>query len=92
MKAEIKIEIPETYLSKTEMGWNLIKNGLPLCAETSKEKARQAALHFKLKLPSVFWDGINGKFEEETQISCSQCGQGFGFGETGFSHCVDHKL
>lgn len=89
MKTEI--EIPETYLSKTETGWNLIKNGMPLCAETSKAKAMQAASLFKLKLPAVFWDGINGRFEAETEISCSQCGQGFGVGETGFSHCIDHN-
>jgi hypothetical protein len=29
--------------------------------------------------------------EEEKNISCSQCGQGFGPGDHGFSHCKDHK-
>jgi hypothetical protein len=65
MKTKIKIEteIPETYLSKNDQGWSLIKNGMPLCAVTSKEKAIQSALFFKLKLPNVFWNGETGEFD-----------------------------
>ena len=60
-----EIEIPETYLSKTLEGWTVIKGGMPLCATTSREGAILCAMRFNLKLPAVFWDGENGKFEKE---------------------------
>ena len=92
MKKQIENELPQNYLSQTEEGWSVISHGMPLCAVTTKEKAIEAALFFKLKLPSIFWDGINGRFEDELkQVSCSQCGAGFGLGVTGYSHCEDHS-
>jgi hypothetical protein len=91
MKKQIETESPQNYLSQTEEGWCVISHGMPLCAVTTKEKAIEAASLFKLKLPSIFWDGIRGDFTEEKEISCSQCGRGFGLGETGYSHCKDHS-
>lgn len=64
------METPPTYLSVNEMGWALIKDGMPLCAHTSKEGAIQCASRFKLDLPAVIWDGIKGEFVERVDISC----------------------
>ena len=60
---KIETEIPETYLSRNEQGWSLIKNGMPLCAVKSKENALQSALFLEFELPNVFWNGETGEFD-----------------------------
>jgi len=57
-----KNEIPSVYLSHSEIGWSLMKDGMPLCAHTSKENAEKLATQYKLVLPSIFWQGEQGQF------------------------------
>jgi hypothetical protein len=52
-----------TYLSTTNGMWNLIHQGMPLCADTPRrEKAEAVAQQYKLK-PTAIWNGNAGKFE-----------------------------
>jgi hypothetical protein len=62
MKREILKEIPSAYLSKTSDGWSLIKQGMPLCAVTTRENAEKVAAQFKIQLPSIYWQGEQGQF------------------------------
>ena len=57
-----KPENPSIHLSSNAQGWSLIKDGIPLCAVTSKENAVKVAVQFKLELPSIYWDGEKGQF------------------------------
>jgi hypothetical protein len=55
----------ETYLSKHTDGgklvWSAIHKGLPLCAETTRERAEATFRQFKLK-PLAIWDGDRGQW------------------------------
>jgi hypothetical protein len=62
MKSEPLQEIPPVYLSQNSEGWSLIKDGMPLCAVTTRENAENVASRFKLSLPSVYWQGERGQF------------------------------
>jgi hypothetical protein len=62
MKREPLKEIPSVYLSRNSEGWSLIKDGMPLCAVTTRENAESVASRFKLSLPSVYWQGEQGQF------------------------------
>lgn len=62
MKREPLKEIPSVYLSHSDLGWSLIKDGMPLCAHTSKEQAEKVATQFNLQLPAVYWQGEQGQF------------------------------
>ena len=62
MKRETFQEIPSVYLSKNSDGWSLIKDGMPLCAVTTRENAENVASRFNLSLPSVYWHCEQGQF------------------------------
>jgi hypothetical protein len=62
MKRETLKEIPSVYLSRNSEGWSLIKDGMPLCAVTTRENAESVASRLKLSLPSVYWQGEQGQF------------------------------
>ena len=58
------LENPSGHLSySAELGWSLIKDGMPLCAHNAnRQEVENIADLFKLELPSVFWNGEIGKF------------------------------
>jgi hypothetical protein len=59
-------QIPQSFLSHCSSGkWTVVHNGMPLCAETSKEFALSTASRFKLKLPGVYWESAQGAFVPE---------------------------
>jgi hypothetical protein len=58
-----EIEIPANYLSFSENGWSLISRGMPVCKTGTKENCLAVADRMKIKLPSVFWNGISGEFQ-----------------------------
>lgn len=63
MKRETLQKIPSVHLSySAELGWSLIKDGMPLCAVTTRENAEKVASRFNLSLPSVYWQGEQGQF------------------------------
>ena len=55
---------PQHYLSFSERGWSLISQGMPLCAPTDKATAEQVAKKHNMTLPSVYWNGMDGKFTD----------------------------
>ncbi len=56
------LEIPPAYLSCSDGKWRLVNQGLPLCADTTREQAEACAKSFRLALPAVYWDGDTGAF------------------------------
>lgn len=56
----------ETYLSASAGKWRLIYQGMPLCADGSRERAESVAAHYKLALPAEYWDGDAGRMVPDT--------------------------
>lgn len=56
---------PTNYLSYSERGWSLISQGMPLCAPTDKATAEQVANRHKITLPTVYWNGLEGRFTDQ---------------------------
>lgn len=55
--------IPQSFLTHCSSGqWAVIHNGLPLCAETTKEFALSTAARYKLTLPEVYWEAASAEF------------------------------
>jgi hypothetical protein len=49
---------PKTYLSNTDGQWRVIWKGIPLNADTTdRARAEAIAIKYKIKLPSVIWNG-----------------------------------
>ena len=49
---------PKTYLSNTNGMWRVIWKGIPLNADTpDRARAEAVARKYKVKLPSVIWNG-----------------------------------
>lgn len=54
---------PATHLTRTETGWTLIHNGMPLCAETSSlADCLALASRAKLHVPAQVWIASLGRF------------------------------
>lgn len=60
LKAET--ETPRCYLSTSHGSWRLIFEGLPVCADTTRERAQACAQQFSLKPAAVIWDGDAGEW------------------------------
>jgi hypothetical protein len=54
---------PDCYLSTSGGKWRLIYQGLPLCADGSKERAENVARHYKFDPAALeTWNGDAGKW------------------------------
>ena len=56
---------PFAYLSKSKLGWTLIRQGFALCAHTDKSRAIRCAEHFRVILPECYFDATTGAFVRE---------------------------
>jgi len=54
---------PKCYLSTSRDVWRVILQEMPLCADTTKEKAIECAKTFRVELAPVYWDGEAGEFK-----------------------------
>jgi hypothetical protein len=63
--------LPQSFLVRCAngLGFTVIHNGVPICADTSRESAMICANLAKLDLPAVFWDGDSGTFIPMSSLS-----------------------
>lgn len=56
--------LPSSFLVRCAngLGFTVLHNGVPICAETSRESALLCADRARLDLPDVFWDGDSASF------------------------------
>ena len=57
---------PKCYLSTSRDVWRVILQEMPLCADTTKERAIECAKTFRVDLAPVYWDGEAGDFKPLT--------------------------
>jgi hypothetical protein len=57
---------PKCYLSTSRNVWRVILQEMPLCADTTKERAIECAKTFRVDLAPVYWDGEAGDFKPLT--------------------------
>jgi hypothetical protein len=50
-------------------GFTVLHNGVPICAETTRESALICASRARLDLPAVFWDGDSASFLPVASLS-----------------------
>ena len=54
---------PKHHLTRTDKGdWILISLGMPLCSPRTREEAEDVARHYRITLPTYFWNSTEGKF------------------------------
>jgi hypothetical protein len=60
------MKTPKCYLSTSRNVWRVILQEMPLCADTTKERAIECAKTFRVDLAPVYWDGEAGDFKPLT--------------------------
>jgi hypothetical protein len=60
------MDTPKCYLSTSRDVWRVILQEMPLCADTTKERAIDCAKTFRVELAPVYWDGEAGEFKPLT--------------------------
>jgi hypothetical protein len=60
------MDTPKCYLSTSRGDWRVILQEMPLCADTTKQKAIECAKTFRVELAPVYWDGEAGDFKPLT--------------------------
>jgi hypothetical protein len=60
------MDTPKCYLSTSRDVWRVILQEMPLCADTTKERAIDCAKTFRVELAPIYWDGEAGEFKPLT--------------------------
>jgi hypothetical protein len=75
------------------------ENGRYRVRHTSFANGGNGVMHFDTNVGWLIPDSIKsfyhvtGWFDDRfREVTCSQCGCEFGPGDSGYSHCVDHRL
>lgn len=59
---------PSAYLSTSRGLWRVIYQGLPLCADTTRERAEACARQFRLALAPRLWNGDVATWQEAGHV------------------------
>jgi hypothetical protein len=59
----MKDATPQVYLSTSDNSWRVIFQGMPLCADTTLERAQHVAIRYGYNPGALpVWDGDAGRF------------------------------